>query len=505
MKNIKKLFIVALTFVMSVLMINTVSATTGKITIENTTEGKTYELYKIFDLTYNGNKVSYTIASSWETFFTTGDGAAYISDTNIGDALNPITIGNATKYINITSTNVEEFTQKALTYAAKLSTPDATREATGTTEEISGLALGYYLVYPRGAANIKPGNGSIASIDSTIPNATVIVKAEYPTINKTVDDDNTDVGQLVTFTITGQVPDTTGFDSYTYQINDSMTAGLQLDSTVAEFTVNFIKENTDPEEDVITPISVTPVYGENGFTLTFDMVEYQQYVGQKIEITYKVRVTEPAVNSSTTKNSATLTYSNNPKTNTTTTTTKIELPVYSSEIVVTKIEEGNEDIKLANAKFVLTKFDAQGNKLYYRAVDASGNTITNTTTTQSLVKVEWVSTLAEATELVTDSTGVITFKGIENGTYELVETEAPAGYNKLTGPKQVKVGYKDQTGTNLGTVAVSHQQTVENKTGQELPSTGGFGTKMFIMIGSLLAIVSSIILVTNKRMSKEYL
>ena len=482
MKNIKKIFLVALTFVMSVFMINTVSATTGTITIENTTAGKTYELYKIFDLTYNGSKVSYTIATSWETFFTTGEGAAYIVDTNLA-----------------------EFTQKALAYAANLSTSDAERLATGTTEEINGLALGYYLVYPRGAANIKPGNGSIASIDSTIPNATVVVKAEYPTINKTVDDQNTDVGQLVTFTITGQVPDTTGYSSYTYEINDTMTAGLQLDSTVAQFTVKFIEEKTNPEENVITPINVTPVYGQNGFTLTFDMVDYQQYVGQKIEVTYKARVTEEAVNSSTTKNSATLTYSNNPKTNDKTTTTEIQIPVYSSEIVVTKIEEGNEEIKLANAKFVLTKKDASGNTLYYKAVDASGNKITNITNTQSLVNVEWVSTLAEATELVTDETGVITFKGIENGTYQLVETEAPAGYNKLTGPETVKVGYTDQTGTNLGTVAVSHEQTVENKTGQELPSTGGFGTKMFIMIGSLLAVVSAVVLVTNKRMSKEYL
>lgn len=509
MKNIKKIFTVVLTFVMSVFMINTVSASTGKITINNTTVGKTYELYRIFDLTHNGNKVSYTIASAWETFFTTGEGAAYIIDTNEGNTLNPITVntssGKATKYINITGENVAEFTQKALAYAATLSTNDGEKVATGTTEEITGLALGYYLIYPRGATNIKPGNGSIASIDSTIPEATVNIKAEYPTITKTVDDQNTDVGQLVTFTITGQVPDTTGYNSYTYQISDTMTTGLQFNSEVAEFTVKFIEEKENPEENVITPISVTPVYGENGFTLTFDMVNYQQYVGQKIEITYKARVTEDAVNSSTTKNSATLTYSNNPKTNETSTTNKIEIPVYSSEIVVTKIEEGNEEVKLPGAKFVLTKLNEFGETVYYRAIDESGNIIADTTTTQSLVNVEWVQTEEEATKLITDSTGIITFKGIENGTYNLIELEAPAGYNKLTDPVTVKIGYTDQTGTNLGTVAISYQQTVENKTGQELPSTGGFGTKMFIIIGSLLALVSAIILVTNKIMSKEYL
>ena len=46
---------------------------------------------------------------------------------------------------------------------------------------------------------------------------------------------------------------------------------------------------------------------------------------------------------------------------------------------------------------------------------------------------------------------------------------------------------------------------IANHTGNELPETGGFGTKMFIMIGSLLAVASAIILVTNKRMSKEFM
>lgn len=52
-------------------------------------------------------------------------------------------------------------------------------------------------------------------------------------------------------------------------------------------------------------------------------------------------------------------------------------------------------------------------------------------------------------------------------------------------------------------VAVSHTETVENSTGKELPQTGGIGTKLFIIIGSLLVIASSAILIVNKRMSKE--
>ena len=86
--------------------------------------------------------------------------------------------------------------------------------------------------------------------------------------------------------------------------------------------------------------------------------------------------------------------------------------------------------------------------------------------------------------------------------YYLVELEAPDGYNKLTGPVEVKVGYNDEE-TNLLEVAVSHTEIVENSTGKQLPQTGGIGTKLFIIIGSLLVIASSAILIVNKRMSKE--
>ena len=488
MKNINKLISVLLTLILSFFMINNVLAdTTGSIEVNGTTEGKIYEIYKIFDLTYSGNNVSYTIDSDWEVFFANNT-SNYIVDTNSG-TLNPITIGNETKYINITSDNIETFTKEALVYASDLEGNDGSATAESETLTFTGLELGYYLVYPQGATDIKDGNGSICSITSTLPNAIVNIKATYPTITKTVDDQNAEVGQLVTFKITGVVPDTTGFETYTYQINDTMSNGLELDSTVAEFTTKFGD----------TKIEVEPTYTDNGFVLTFDMVNYQDYVGKTITITYKVRVTEGSVNSDTTKNSATLTYSNNPKTNTTTTTPEIEVFVYSSEINVIKVDANDEAIKLVGASFVIQNTEG----LYYQAIDATGSVITNTTSTATVVDVNWVEDQSKATLLVTDETGIITFEGVENGTYYLIEVDAPEGYNKLTGPVTIKVGYTDEEGTNLGEVAVSHEEIVENNSGKALPSTGGIGTTIFIILGSILMLVSIVVLVANKKLDKE--
>lgn len=488
MKKIKKIVLALLMCISSFLMIdNAYAENTGSIVVNGTTEKKTYEIYKIFDLTYSGSKVAYTIDSDWEEFFE-GEGVDYIVSENSGN-LNSISVGDETKYINITDSNVAEFTQKALEYASNLDKNDGSEVASGESLTFLGLELGYYLVYPQGATDIKEGNGSICSITSTMPNATVNIKADYPTITKDVDYQNVDVGQLVTFTITGQVPDTTGYSSYTYKIEDTMSAGLELDSEDSEFLVKFGNVTID----------VSPVYNENGFILTFDMVNYQDYVGQDITVTYKVRVTEEAVNSSTTKNSATLTYSNNPKTDTTTTTPPVEISVSSSEINVIKVDSGDESVKLADASFVVQ--DSEG--LYYQAVDASGKVITNTTLTEEVVSVNWVENQSEATLLVTDEDGVVTFEGVANGTYYLVEVEAPNGYNKLTSEVEVKVGYTDEEGTNLSKVAVSHEEIVKNNSGTELPQTGGIGTTVFMVVGSLLAGISAIILITNKRMSKE--
>ena len=47
-----------------------------------------------------------------------------------------------------------------------------------------------------------------------------------------------------------------------------------------------------------------------------------------------------------------------------------------------------------------------------------------------------------------------------------------------------------------------YRGVVENNSGTELPSTGGIGTTIFYIVGSLLAVGAVILLVTKKRMGK---
>lgn len=502
MKNLKRIFCALLTLVLSFCAVSAVSAAgTGKITVNDATVGKKYEIYKIFDLTLGGNntKFAYTIDSDWIEFFN-GNGAKYIvAENNQEKTLNSITVNGAKKYINITDSNVIDFTQEALDYAATLtkivdeeevSFNDGEQTATTSTVAFNNLDLGYYLVYPEGATDIKEGYGSICSLTTTLPEVEVTVKAEYPTIDKTVDDYSVEVGQIVNFTITGKVPDTTGFETYTYEISDTMSAGLLFNTNIANIKVYFGEDNEETEEDEREEITTgTLNIANNGFVLTFDMTDYQEYKDQTITVEYQAKVTKDAIDSTTTKNSATLKYSNDPKNDESfTTNPPVEKYLYSADILVIKVDGADESIKLAGAKFALKN----SNGKYYKA-NIIGEVLDN---------IEWVTNIEEATEYTTDANGNVTFAGLEDGTYYLVETEAPEGYNLLVNPITVNVS---NTGSQINAVPTIEQveSTVENNSGTQLPTTGGMGTTLFIIIGSLLAIISAVIFVTNKRIAKE--
>ncbi len=72
--------------------------------------------------------------------------------------------------------------------------------------------------------------------------------------------------------------------------------------------------------------------------------------------------------------------------------------------------------------------------------------------------------------------------------YTLEEITPPAGYNKLDA--EVKVTVDAGNGSRLD---------VENKSGKELPSTGGIGTTLFYLIGGIMLIGAGLVLVARKR------
>lgn len=485
-KKILSLLLVAM--LVMALSVSAFAAGEGSITIDNASEGVDYTLYRIFDATVNasGTSASYTVNSQWVPFFT-GAGAGYLTATGTG---NTVTLNGQTRYINITDANVVDFAKAAADWAAPQASLAVTHKAaTGASVSFTGLDLGYYMIFPKGATDPNSYyQGTVVTLDTTMPSATVHTKAnttggggddpDDPPFDKTSNDvkiQNGQVGDKVPFKITGVVPATEGYSQFVYRVTDTMSPGLTFNASVANFKVTF----------GTTTINKAPTYANNGFTLEFDMTQYQQYVGQAISITYEAVINEQAV-AQTTKNEAKLVYSNDPA-NSNSTKEKPSDPndppvvnVTTSEIVINKTD-GTSDEPLAGAVFSLKNSQNQ----YYKLDTVNGQPT-----------VTWVAK-AQADKKTTDADGVAKFVGLKDGEYKLEEITAPAGYNKLTSDVTVTVS------AGTATVGESKVAPVENNAGTELPSTGGIGTTIFYVLGSCLLIGAAVLLITRKRMKSE--
>jgi LPXTG-motif cell wall-anchored protein len=98
--------------------------------------------------------------------------------------------------------------------------------------------------------------------------------------------------------------------------------------------------------------------------------------------------------------------------------------------------------------------------------------------------------------LVSGEDGMLSLGNLSNGTYKLVETKAPAGYNLLSEAVIITVHKNSHGVTATGTGPVTKNEdgsiytiTVYNSTGKELPHTGGSGTYLYTFGGlAILAV-----------------
>ena len=484
MKHARKLASLLLALVMvfalavTAFATETGATTTGTITVANPVEGQTYTAYKIFDVTYDGDNYSYTIAvdGSNPWLLKVRYYAAW-PDKGLEEHIAGTPIEQKPYYTINDKFSPADFAAYLKGELDKNPTGYTGYELTkqGNVASVSGLPLGYYFV--------ASSSGALCNLTTTNPEVTIHDKNDMP-FEKTADQTDVEVGQTVNYTITGKVPDYTGFDEYTYLITDTMSEGLTFKKDV-KVTVD--------GADVTT--ACIPTYdvekNANKFTVSIPVKSYP--IGKEILVTYSAVVNENAV-AVVSKNKAELTYSNNPTDKTSKATKPAEEhEVYSAKIVIDKYETDNENKKLDGAEFVLYKEERpagaeEATKLYYKWNDTAQ-------------KVEWIANKDQATvkETGKDGTpGAASFDGLADGTYYLVETKAPAGYNQLTGPKEVTVA-----GSTTDTTKLTVTEKVANQAGTLLPSTGGMGTTIFYVLGAVLVVGAGVLLVTKKRMSQS--
>ena len=462
-------------------------------------KGQTINLYKLFDVTESNSgettNYAYTVnaATGYKDAIKSALGTSFTGTTDEEYAAAVLALkdteGAVQKFAN-------DFTADALT--KNLS---ATANSGKITEEnkisytFDNLADGYYLVYVTGGKEIQ---SSLVTVDATTN--TVNLKTEAPSITKTANKETAEIGQVVTYTVTGEIPDTTGYVEYVYKIHDELSAGLDFvndangtalgtGATTVKVTVAF-KDATDAS----TAPKEATLDSTNNKKMSLDLSAWvkanQTNKGKKFTVTYYAKVNKDA--EVTNNNKASLEYGNNPSDTTTTTPSEATTNTYSLDI--NKIKKGSEE-KLAGAKFSLytSAEDARNGENAIKVSGSNGNYVVDPAST---------TTEFESVKSIDGKGYNLHINGLEAKDYWLVETQAPEGFNKLTAPIKVtitKTGDAEWKVSKDGVEETDKIIDIENSTGSLLPSTGGRGAIAFAVIAALLVFGVAVSFIRDKR------
>ena len=486
MKHMKKLasFLLALVMVFSLATTAFAADTTITAPAGST---RTYDVYQIFTGDLSGKVLSNV---KWGKNGTGTVGEAVPQDTL--DALAKVNslsdtekLAAISKYVNL---NSEKF---------------------GTVSDGSPLnaPTGYYLIKDNGP--VGDGEAYSLYVVQIVGPTTISPKVSTVTSEKKVDDKNDsnttqdevkwedsadyDIGDDVPFQLKATIAqDYDNYKVYKLTFHDKESAGLTFKPDTVVVKIDGTTVDSSKYEVVTTGLT-----DGDTFEVRFaDLKSTAAKAGSVITVEYSSTLNDQAVLGSTgNPNTMHVTYSNNPndeqggENGKTPDDTVI---VFTYKVVANKVtknpayvEGGSESeyIPLKGAGFTLYKKNASGK---YVAVGS---------------------------EVKGDEMTTFEWKGLDDGDYKISETTTPAGYNTIADIEFTITAEHDVLSDNptltslsggnkftgeVSTGAVSAD--IENNAGSTLPETGGIGTTIFYVIGSILVLGAVVLLVTKKRM-----
>ena len=507
MKHIKKLASLLLVLVMVFALATTAFAeeTTYSITINNSAKDHTYEAYQIFTGDLSGTTLSNIV---W------GSGVSEAGQTALGDA--------AAKAETLkTEADAKAFAKAVAPYLTTAA--GSANTVTDGKYVISGLAAGYYLVKDQDGSLTGDNDSYTEYIIQVVGNVTATPKSDVPEVQKKVKDINDstdttktdwqdsadyDIGDSIPFQLKATLANNvSSYTTYKVVFHDTLSKGLTYNNDAKVYI-------DGTETNGFTVTATVNADGTTTLTVSCDDVKALGAGNSSvITVEYTAKLNENAVlGSAGNPNEVYLEYSNNPNksengNNETGETPKDVVIVFTYKTIINKVDSENKP--LTGAAFKLEKL--------IKGKDGAADTWT---------------TVKEFT--VDETTTSFTFSGLDDGQYKLTETKTPAGYNTIdpiyfvieathdetadaptlktlnayltdaNGNKQTEMKDGESVNIDLGTVdltAGSITTTVVNKSGSELPSTGGIGTTIFYVLGGVLVLAAVVLLVTKKRMS----
>lgn len=478
--------LVALVCALSMTPAAALAAATGSLTIKSANagfDGKEVSAYKMMDATVSadGKNVAYKVDAAWIGFFQGLDGMA----GKTADELDRAAVAHI-EGLRDNAPGLNAFAKSATDYAKqhKIAAADkqtASKSGADYVVTFAALPYGYYAVSPiAGSTSERGTDAMLASVAK--PATEIQLKSAYPTLDKTVENADhvtAEIGRVLNFKLTSTVPNMDEYDTYVFKITDTLSKGLTLnaDSIAIKAGDDTLVKDTD---------YTVQTAGGNGQATTMTIVvkkmkDHAAQTGKPFTVDYTATVNEHAVvGADDLGNAAKLEYSNepgNPDGFGTTTTDKTY--GYTFGFDINKVDQDKK--ALAGAKFSLKKKD--GGDIVKLVVESEGD--------ESDPMIARVANGGEegVTEVVTPKSGKIRFRGLDAIAYQLVEVEAPSGYNKLDKPVDIVIAAQFGEGgaltgwtVNGGDNAVAVE--VENRAGTLLPGTGGVGTVMFTLVGA---------------------
>lgn len=445
-----------------------------------------------------------------------------------------------------------------------------------TTGTMTGLTTGYYLIKDK-SNSLKDKNGAYTDfILKLVNDVTVASKSDVPSIDKNIVVDNTlkkadtaSIGDKISYQLDTKVPNMEGYNKYYFIVNDKMCKGLAFQNDVQ---IKIEGDEAPLAADAYSVTSEENAAEETLIKIVFkNFIQYKTQAGKKITITYSAILDDDCdrtVNGN--PNVVGLTFSNDPNHKYNGSPDDVDQPdddepmgntpqsktkVYTTGVRIIKVDnngnkvtgakfrlyggklnkvivvKGSKFVEAADGTYYLLKngtytdeapteltadqYDAEGKR--YKLVEYSETTVEKST----LEDADSAHNGDSYVEAEVDAEGYLVFSGLNAGTYTLVESEAPAGYNIDPNEYTIVIAndegkptfetpgwnvtmdgtdksVRDEEINNANGFTVATKQ-ITNRKGIILPATGGIGTVLFYTIGSLLIGGAAVLFVTKKK------
>ena len=402
------------------------------------------------------------------------------------------------------------------------------------------------------------GNESITiNTKEEIPTLDKIIESATVNANITADGkkNTASVGDDINYKISTAIPDLRGkgyTDKYCFVVNDELSAGLTYKGNSAPTITIATSPVTTLTEGATGDFTFSKTVNGDGTTslqIVFDAAKMlakgisDDFAGKAMTITYTATLNDKAVvTDAGNPNTANLVYSNSPyqdySGNVPTNnephgqTPDSKTITYTTQVELKKVDANDITKTLAGAEFQITGLSSNvvvttaqryvldnTNGTYYRLKDGTYTTEAPDGTNDDLYdtgkyKLDMVTEKEEleGTETVVDfevgENGLIDLSRLGAGTYKIKETKAPKGYVKsdvehtlviacdLSGSTPVWTYTFDNADITATPISI---MIVDNMKTSDLPITGGMGTTLFYVAGTVLMLAGVSLLIYKKK------